>query len=135
MFGKSFSKSSIKKMLFGAALGGLMLLGTGSAASAAAGPVCGRRVAQERVELDRAIVRLCWNSQKSGRTWPSSSSIAFRITSGGSMRSNWELPTIAVRPSKPFRCVGRWTERSVGALDDRAGTWSLRSDRGCAANF
>jgi hypothetical protein len=57
MFGKSFSKSSIKKMFFGAALGGLMLLGTGSAASAAAGPVCERRVAHERVELDRAIAR------------------------------------------------------------------------------
>lgn len=57
MLVKSFSKFSFKKMLYGIALGGLMLLGTGGAAQAANGPVCDRRIVRERIELNRAIAR------------------------------------------------------------------------------
>jgi hypothetical protein len=57
MFGKSFSTFSFKKVLFGIALGGVMLLGTGSTASASNGPYHDRRIARERIELHRAIVR------------------------------------------------------------------------------
>jgi hypothetical protein len=57
MFGKSFSAFSFKKAFYGIALGGLMLLGTGGAAQAANSPVCDRRTAHERLELDRAVAR------------------------------------------------------------------------------
>jgi hypothetical protein len=57
MLVKSFSKFSFKKMFSGIALGGLMLLGTVGVAQAANGPVCDRRIAQERIELNRAIAR------------------------------------------------------------------------------
>jgi hypothetical protein len=57
MLVKSFSKFSFKKMFYGIALGGLMLLGTGGAAQAANGPICDRRIAHERFELNRAIAR------------------------------------------------------------------------------
>lgn len=57
MFAKSFSKFSFKKALFGIALGGLMLLGTGGTASAAGGPYCRRPIVRERIELNRAIAR------------------------------------------------------------------------------
>ena len=57
MLAKSFSKFSFKKMFYGIALGGLMLLGTGGAAQAANGPVCDRRLVHERIELNRAIAR------------------------------------------------------------------------------
>jgi hypothetical protein len=57
MLVKSFSKFSFKKMFYGIALGGLMLLGTGGAAQAANGPICERRIAHERFELNRAIAR------------------------------------------------------------------------------
>jgi hypothetical protein len=57
MFGKLFTTFSFKKVFYGIALGGLMLLGTGGAAQAANGPVCDRRIAHERLELDRAVAR------------------------------------------------------------------------------
>jgi hypothetical protein len=57
MFVKSFSTFSFKKVFYGIALGGLMLLGTGGAVQAANGPVCARRIARERFELNRAVAR------------------------------------------------------------------------------
>jgi hypothetical protein len=53
VFGKSFSTFLFKKALYGIALGGRMLLGSSGAAQAANGPVCDRRIAHERRELDR----------------------------------------------------------------------------------
>ena len=57
MLVKSFRKFSFKKVFWGIALGGLMLLGTGGVAQAANGPICDRRIAHERFELNRAIAR------------------------------------------------------------------------------
>jgi hypothetical protein len=61
MFRKSFSTFSFKKAFFGMALSGLMLLGISGTASASngpyPGPYYGRRIAHERFELHRAIVR------------------------------------------------------------------------------
>ncbi len=57
MFGKSFSKFSFRKAFFGIALGGIILMGSASAASAAGGPICDRRIAHERLELNRSVAR------------------------------------------------------------------------------
>ena len=56
MVGKLFSTFSFKKVFWGIALGGLMLLGSTGAAQAAGAPYrC--RIAQERFELNRAVAR------------------------------------------------------------------------------
>ena len=58
MVGKLFSTFSFKKVFWGIALGGLMLLGSTGAAQAAGAPYrCDRRIAQERFALDHAIAR------------------------------------------------------------------------------
>ena len=57
MFAKSLSRFSFRKAFIGIALGGAMLLGLSSAASADAFPGCDRRIAHERFELDRAVAR------------------------------------------------------------------------------